>query len=98
MPSMSALQVSIDVFARTDSQRDDLTYILWEQLNEQNLTLYDFNSAFPAALGDYTGIPSLGEYYLGDLSVFNLSVPEDSVVEGLKHHSLIDGILYLPNI
>lgn len=93
-----ALQVSIDVFARTDSQRDDLTYSLWKQLNEQRFTLYDFNSAFPAVLGDYTGIPSLGEYSMSDLSVFNLTPPEDTIIEGLKHHSLIDGIIYLPNI
>jgi len=89
--------IAIDVFAITDSQRDDLSYILWNELNENSYNLYDFNSAFPTILGDYTGIPVLGNYGVSKLTITPFD-PEDSTIEGLNHHSMIDGLLLLPNL
>lgn len=92
---------TIDVFAKTDSQRDDIVYNLWKELNESNYTLYDFNSGFPTSTVNanmYNGINSLGDYYLDDLSTFNLNPPEFTEILGAKHHAVIDGVINLPNI
>jgi len=91
-------QFSIDIFAKTDSQRDDLSYIMWKEFNEKYYTLYNFNIAFPTVLGTYTGIPSLGEWYIDNLTSINLSPPDGTVLVGEKHHALLDGLIYLPNI
>lgn len=95
--SWPAFMLEVDVFAITDSQRDDLSFILWKELNDNIYNLYDFNSAFPTTLGDYTGIPILGNYGLQNLSITPLP-PEDSTLDGLNHHSVIDGLLLLPNL
>jgi len=93
-----ACQVSIDVFSKTDGERDDISYYIWDSLNENSYDLYDFNSAFPSAVGNYSGISSLGNWGVGNLSVHNLPPETESNVSGETHHSLIDGLLYLPNL
>jgi len=95
-----AFSVTIDVLAKTDSQRDDISYYIWKELNEVGHTLYNFNSAFPSTSGavDYSGIPTLGEWYIDGLTMINIEANKDSELVGLKHHSLLDGIIYLPNI
>jgi len=92
-----SLAVSIDVFAKTDTQRDDIAYILWTNLNETGHNLYDFNSAFPSAVGDYSGISSIGTYSIDQLTISYLE-PEDSTFEGAKHRAVLDGYVNLPNI
>lgn len=95
-----AFQVAIDIFANTDSQRDEIAYMLWNNLNEENFTLYDFNIDFPSSVGDYSGISaynSTADYYIAQLSVTVLS-PIDSNIEGERHRALLDGIIYLPNV
>ncbi len=91
-------QFSIDIFARTDSQRDDLTYLIWKELNESYYALYDFNVSFPTDVGDYSGIPSLGQWYIDNLTSINLNPPQGTIIEGEKHHALMDGLIYMPNI
>lgn len=93
-------QVAIDVFAKTDSQRDDIGYILWKELNEGSFTLYDFNTGFPSTAGgvNYTGITVIGDWGMDQMSIFHLSSPPDTNVDGEKHHSVLDGVLLLPNI
>ena len=95
-----AFAISIDVFAKNNSQRSDITHMLWEGLRENTLPFYDFNSAFPSATGDYDGIYPYNytaDYYIDNLTFNNLD-PIDTVVEGEKHHALGDGFLYVPNI
>jgi hypothetical protein len=91
------VQVALDVFANTKSQRDDVSYILWNDLNENYFTFYDFNSAFPSSVGDYSGMRASGEYYVKNLTVVHLAPPSDTVIEGEKHHSVLDGMIDLPN-
>lgn len=90
-------QVIIDVLARTDSQRDDITYLLWNSLNEISFTLYDFNSGFPSTVGDYSGITTLGDWEIGNLTSINLEPIYPGII-GEQHHAMLDGVLYLPNI
>lgn len=96
--SWPVCQVAIDVFARTDTQRDDITYILWKELNDLSLVLYNFNSAFPTVVGDYTGIPSLGSFGVANMSYQNVIPEVNSPSLGERHHSIIDGYIELPNI
>jgi len=93
-------QVAIDVFAKTDSQRDDIGYLLWNTLNEGSYVLYDFNTGFPSTASgvSYSGITPIGDWSLDQMTIFNLDSPSDTIVEGEKHHSLVDGILLLPNL
>jgi len=93
-----ACQVFIDIFANTDGQREDIAYTLWNSLNENNYTLYNFNSGFPSAVGDYSGISTLGEYATGTFTFYNIAPPEETNIVGLKHHGVLSGVLYLPNL
>lgn len=91
-------QVAIDVLANTDTQRDDITYILWKNLNNSINTLYNFNNAFPTIVGDYSGIPNYGSFDIIKLSYQNIEPEDGTVSNGEKHHSIIDGYVELPNI
>lgn len=91
---------AIDVFARTDQERDDLSYYLWDSLEEYTGNLYNFNSAFPSSVGDYTGIYPYNytaEYYIDNMSVVNL-VPVESEYTGEQHRATLDGFVYVPNL
>ncbi len=90
-------QLVIDIFAKTDSQRDDLGYILWDGLREDTFTFYDFNSGFPVSMVDYSGILNNGDWYVENLTINKIIPVSNTVIEGEKHHSVIDGIIYLPN-
>lgn len=92
-----AFRISIDVFARSDAQRDDLSYMIWRALNETDFTFYDFNSGFPTAIGNYTGIDTIGTIYFDKMTIAVLSPGDFTSTEGEKHHALVDGFLYLPN-
>jgi len=93
-----ALQISIDVLAKTDSQRDDIAYLIWRTMNEEIYTFYDFNSGFPVAVGNYAGITTNGDWSLDNMTITNLTPPNKTTVDGLQHHAFIDGLLHLPNI
>lgn len=92
---------TVDVFAKTDSQRDDLSYNIWKYLDEDQFSLYNFNSAFPTSTVSvtmYNGINTLGQYAFADLTVFVVPPPAETEILGLKHHAVIDGVVYLPNL
>ena len=93
-----AVQFSIDVFAKTDGQRDDISYWIWESLNENDYILYNFNEGFPSSIGDYSGISSLGSWSVSSLTITNFTAPEDTILEGEKHHCMLNGIIFLPNL
>jgi len=89
--SKSTMNVTwaIDIFAKTDGQRDDVAQLLWDELLDAQLNIYDFNNGFPATLGDYTGISTLGTI---NFESINMSVIEpetftDTIAE--KHHTLV---------
>ena len=88
---------AIDVYARTDSQRDDVMNVLWDELNDTIFTLYDFNDGFPSSVGDYSGLTTIGSYSIEEVTGRPLIPPEGESVIGEKHHSILDGILYLSN-
>jgi len=93
-----AMQILVDVLAQTDSQRDDIAYLVWRTMNETIYLFYDFNSGFPATVGDYSGINVVGNWTIDNMTIANLTPPDKTTVRGLQHHALIDGILHLPNI
>lgn len=93
-----AAQILIDVLAKTNSQRDDISYTIWRTMNEEIYSFYNFNSGFPVAVGDYTGINNVGNWTIDNMTVTILTPPDKTTIEGLKHHALIDGLLHLPNI
>ena len=94
-----SFDVIIDIFAQTDSQRDDIAYLLWDSLNETYNNLYEFRSGtFPSAVGNYSGLTILGQYYLDNLTcnfvppdLYNKSIGE-------QHHSILVGTMHLPNL
>jgi len=89
--SKSALELTwaIDIFAKADGQRDDITQLVWDDLIESQIVLYDFNDGFPSVLGDYSGISSLGTVTFESITM-NVVEPDtftNTIAE--KHHSLI---------
>ena len=86
---------SIDVFGKGDGQRDDITYIIWNDLQERRMTLYDFNTGFPPTTGDYSGISTLGAVIFDDISFEIIDPDEFSTTIAEKHHSLIVAPGYL---
>ena len=94
-----AMMFFIDILAKTDGQRDDLSYLIWNTLNEGNFTFYDFNSGFPTigASVDYSGITTIGQFVAENLSITPLDPPGLTNIDGEKHHSIIDGIMLLSN-
>lgn len=95
--SPSALSITwlIDIFAKGDGQRDDVTYLIWENLRDNQITLYDFNSGFPASVGNYTGISTLGNINFTNVSYQVIDPDEFSKTIADKHHSLVVAIGYL---
>lgn len=93
----TTLHFAIDVFAKNDSQRDDLTYTIWKQLNEKSFTFYDFNSGFPTTVGDYSGITTIGDYNIENLTSIVIPPPAQTNIVGERHHALLDGLLLLSN-
>lgn len=93
-----AVGIVIDIFAKTSGQLDDLSMELWEELNENSYTLYNFNSSFPSVVGDYSGIPSLGSFSVNDFTYNNLPPESFNSIDGMRYHGLFDGWLQLPNV
>ena len=87
----------LDVYANSKSQRDDLGDILFDNLNEQIVKIYNFN-IFPTTVGDYTGITTSGDMYINSVEVIPVEPPERTNVLGEKYHIIVDGMLNLPNI
>lgn len=95
--STNALSITwlIDVFAKSDGQRDDITYFIWNDLQDGQIVLYNFNTGFPASVGNYTGIGTLGNISFDNVS-FSVIDPEMfSTTIAEKHHSLIVAIGHL---
>jgi hypothetical protein len=79
----------IDIFAQGDGQRDDIVYFIWDDLQENQIVLYDFNTGFPPSVGDYTGISTLGKIYFDNVSFQVIDPDEFSTTIVEKHHALI---------
>jgi len=84
----------IDIFANSKTQRDDLTELLFDSLNEITVPLYDFDIGFPVTTGDYTGITRLGEVYIDNVSGMPLEPPEQTNIVGENNHAILDGIIH----
>lgn len=91
-----ACQIAIDIFANTDSQRDDIATILFDGLNEKYFNFYDFNTGFSSSANNYTGISSTGQWTIDNMSGSIIYPSPDEITIGEKHHMLLDGILMLP--
>ena len=90
---------SLDVFAKTDGQRDDIAFYLWNNLNEGVFRFYDFSGGYPdlSTTISYTGISNDADYAIEDVTSVVVSPPEVPLWEGDKHHQLIFGTMKLPN-
>jgi len=89
-----AAYFTIDVFANSKTQRDDITELLYDNLNEANVTFYDFDVKFPTTVGDYTGITRLGEFYIDNMSGSPIDPPERTNITGENNHAILDGIIH----
>ena len=95
--NISTLRITwfIDIFAKGDGQRDDITYFIWNDLQENQIILYDFNTGFPPTTGDYTGISTLGKIHFDNVSFQTIEPDEFSRTIAEKHHSLVIASGYL---
>lgn len=93
----SAMNVTwaIDIFGKTDGQRDDIAHLVWEDLNEANINIYDFNMGFPASIGDYTGIGTLGSVTFESVTMNIIEPDPTTKTVAEKHHALIVASGYL---
>lgn len=80
---------ALDIFAKTDGQRDDIINIIWDDLSESQITIYDFNDGFPSTLGDYTGISTLGTVTFENITMSVIEPDEFTKTVAAKHHALI---------
>lgn len=89
--SQDALKLSwfIDIFAKGDGQRDDITFFIWDDLQDNQIVLYDFNTGFPPTTGDYSGISTLGKIHFDRVSFETIEPDEFSKTIAEKHHSMI---------
>lgn len=79
----------IDVLAKTDSQRDDISDLIFDALDNYNLPFYDFNTGIPTAIGVYTGITQRGNIILGNVMMENIYPPINEQRNIYKHHKTI---------
>lgn len=81
----------IDIFAKSDGQADDIGYLIWSQFNNNNIPLYNFNSAFPATgvYNTYTGITQIGILSLERPILRTIPSPQTTVEEEKEHHRMI---------
>lgn len=97
------LTFSLDVYAATDGQRDDLGYYFWKNLNEKVFTFYDFNDGYPglATAISYAGLTQDGEYVVDGVNSTTIAPPakEEGVHtwDGEKHHQLLFGVIRMGN-
>lgn len=93
----TVVNVTIDVFANSDGQRDDLSDLIQESLDSRVFTLYDFTNQFPVAVGNYSGIPSIGDMYISRVTVVNIQPQDFSNIPAEKYHDMIMVDVVLPS-
>lgn len=88
---------TLDVFANTDGQRDDLAYYLWSNLTEKTFTFFDFNDGFPSLTTaiSYIGITANGNYFVDEVISTTIAPPLETEWEGENHHQLLLGTIRL---
>lgn len=80
----------IDVFAKSDSQRDDVSDIIFDSLKEERIPIYDFNTGFPTIIGNYTGITEIGSLEMeGNPSMLDIHPSIEEAINMFQHHKLI---------
>jgi hypothetical protein len=92
-----SIRFFIDVLAKSNGQREDLAYLLWDSLNDSYIPYYNFNEGFPTVIGDYTGISKLGSILIEDMTINNVNPEKYSNILGENHHAIIDGFITLAN-
>jgi len=83
------LSFTIDVFAKSDGQADDIAYLIWNDFKNNNIPIYDFNSAFPSTYNDYSGISQIGNLSLDKPTLRTIPSPIMTVEEEQKYHRLL---------
>lgn len=88
---------AIDVFSASDGQRDDLSYHLWQNLNEKMFSFYDFNDGYPdlTTAISYSGLTVDGNYYVDAVNSTTIAPPEAAEWDGYNHHQMLFGVLRL---
>lgn len=90
--------VAVDVFGHSFGQADDISDIIQKYLNRNTLKLYDMSTKYPTSVGDYTGIPILGDMFVQKVFVTRLQVPEFVNIDAKRYHDLMIVDILLPNI
>jgi hypothetical protein len=90
------ISIVLDIFGNADSQRDDITDLLCEYFNQRTIVMYDFTTGFPTIVGDYSGIPRLGEMYVAKLWATTLQIPSFVNIDAKKYHDMIILDVVLP--
>ena len=83
------MSLVIDVLANSAGQKEDISSTLQDHFHERDSLLYDFTTVFPTVVGDYTGIPTIGRFYVSSVSVVTLHPPQFSNVPAEKFHDMI---------
>lgn len=94
---ITKVSLVIDVLANSRDQKEDISSVLQDYFHERDLALYDFSTLFPTIVGDYTGINSLGRFYVDSVSVVTLHPPQFSNVPSEKFHDMIIMDVSLPS-
>lgn len=89
--------VTVDVFANSDIQRSDLAEIIEDHFHQKHLQMYDFSIKYPDSVGDYTGIPVLGNYFVKETRSQQMEVGEPKY-KAEAHHQLLIFTVVLPSI
>lgn len=92
---VATVHFTLDVFSKSRGQRGDIAYTLQSNLNDSSLMLYDFNTGFPTAIGNYTGIATLGSCDVFSVTIANVVPDVQSVIPGDRFHAIVDGLINL---
>lgn len=91
------IQFFVDVLAKSKGQKEDISYLIYNGINEEYITYYDFNIDFPERVADYSPAAVLGQLYVDQVSIANVEPDPSSNIVGEQNHAIISGIINLPN-
>lgn len=90
------IRVAIDVFANSEAQKSDIVDLLQENIVDKYLTVYNFSTGFPSAVGVYTGISNYGKMLVKGFSSVDMPSSKFEKIEQEKYHEMIIITIQLP--
>ena len=76
-------RIALDIFAATDGQRDDITYMCEKYVSGYTIPVKDYNEGFPAAVTNQT---TVGAIAVDSIRMLNTSVKESPNIA--ERHSM----------